>query len=226
MPNHHIFPALFFVVLLHMFAFSSAYLFFSRSTVQDSSPEGQEIAVDFAVVPEGGAVEEEPAAEVFDPPAAEVPEPVPDPEPQPVLEAPKPKPESKAPKPKPRPAAQGPRAAIPNAAGNASPSVNAAPSPVTQKGAGGNAVVLRQVKPSYPALSRRKGEEGRVVLNVLVRADGTAGNISIKRSSGFSRLDTAAESAVRRWRFEPYRVGGLATDHEYSIVIIFSLLDQ
>lgn len=202
-----------------MFAFSSAYLFFSRSTAQDSSPKGQEIAVDFAVVPEGGAVEEEPAAEVFDPPAAEVPEPVPDPEPQPVLEAPKPKP-------KPRPATQGPRAAIPNAAGNASPSVNAAPSPVTQKGAGDNAVVLRQVKPSYPALSRRKGEEGRVVLNVLVRADGTAGNISIKRSSGFSRLDTAAESAVRRWRFEPYRVGGLATDHEYSIVIIFSLLDQ
>ncbi|MBK6757815.1 MAG: energy transducer TonB [Moraxellaceae bacterium] len=46
-------------------------------------------------------------------------------------------------------------------------------------------------------MSRRLGEQGRVVLNVYILADGTVGEVKIKQSSGFSRLDDAALQAVK-----------------------------
>lgn len=95
-----------------------------------------------------------------------------------------------------------------------------------KRSSGGDAIVLRRVKPSYPSLSRRKGEQGSVTLEVLVKADGSAGTVTVKTSSGFSRLDKAAVNAVRRWRFEPHKINGLATDHQYDIVVNFSLAEN
>lgn len=95
-----------------------------------------------------------------------------------------------------------------------------------KRSSGGDAIVLRRVKPSYPSLSRRKGEQGSVTLEVLVKADGSAGTVTVKTSSGFSRLDKAALNAVRRWRFEPHKINGLATDHQYDIVVNFSLAEN
>ncbi|WP_298034404.1 energy transducer TonB [uncultured Desulfovibrio sp.] len=227
MLNNNVLSALSFVLVLHALVWTSACFLFTGSTALPIPQKEMGITVDFAVVPEDEPVSgpSEPAAAAPEP----EPEPIVDSEPEPVIKAaqPAPKPQPK-PTPKPRHVAQAlPPAAAPAAGGSAPPTVNATPSPVVQKGAeSGNAVVLQRVKPSYPALSLRKGEEGRVVLSVLVKADGTAGNVNIKRTSGFPRLDTAAENAVRRWRFEPYRIGGLATDHEYSVVVEFSLLDR
>lgn len=48
--------------------------------------------------------------------------------------------------------------------------------------------------PSYPALSRRKYESGRVILEVTINENGCPINISVKASSGFARLDNAAEN--------------------------------
>jgi protein TonB len=62
---------------------------------------------------------------------------------------------------------------------------------------------LENPAPAYPALSRRLGEEGRVVLRVRVEANGAASDIQIATSSHFDRLDQAAIDAVRRWRFVP-----------------------
>lgn len=95
-----------------------------------------------------------------------------------------------------------------------------------KRSSGGDAIVLRRVTPSYPSLSRRKGEQGSVTLEVLVKADGSAGTVTVKTSSGFSRLDKAAVNAVRRWRFEPHKINGLATDHQYDIVVNFSLAEN
>ncbi len=61
--------------------------------------------------------------------------------------------------------------------------------------------------PAYPALARRLGEQGRVLLRVYVLADGTAGQVEIRESSGHERLDRAAREAVARWRFVPARQG-------------------
>lgn len=66
---------------------------------------------------------------------------------------------------------------------------------------------LDNPKPIYPALSRRLGEEGRVLLRVYVLADGSAAVVEVRESSGHERLDRAAREAVARWRFIPARQG-------------------
>ena len=59
----------------------------------------------------------------------------------------------------------------------------------------------------YPALSRRLGETGTVLLHLHVLADGRIGAVNVLRSSGFPRLDRAAADAALRWRLTPARRG-------------------
>ena len=65
-------------------------------------------------------------------------------------------------------------------------------------------------KPVYPLASRRLNESGVSRLHVLVGPDGRVQQIELERSSGFSRLDKAAMSAVRDWKFAPARQGEAA----------------
>lgn len=50
---------------------------------------------------------------------------------------------------------------------------------------------------------RLLASEGRVVLRVLVRADGTVGSVETAQSSGNQVLDRAAVEAATSWRFQP-----------------------
>lgn len=93
----------------------------------------------------------------------------------------------------------------------------AAPSPAAQKtvarspGRGQPTVAkpnyLRNPPPKYPPESRKLREQGVVLLKVSVTAEGRAADVKVQRSSGFPRLDTAALQAVRRWEFNPARIG-------------------
>ena len=78
-------------------------------------------------------------------------------------------------------------------------------------------------KPIYPNMSKRLGEQGTVVLRVLVKADGSAGEVEVKSSSNYSRLDQAAIDAVKTWRFNPAKIDGKATDEWYQVPIPFKL---
>ena len=53
------------------------------------------------------------------------------------------------------------------------------------------------------------GEQGKVLLRVLVDKNGLPQQIEIKQTSGFDRLDKAALSAVKRWRFVPGKRNGV-----------------
>lgn len=86
-----------------------------------------------------------------------------------------------------------------------------------------DAAYLNNPDPTYPAISRRIGEEGRVILRVLVSADGRANQVEIHTSSGSSRLDQAALGAVQRWRFEPARQGATAVAAWVLVPISFHL---
>jgi len=86
-----------------------------------------------------------------------------------------------------------------------------------------NADYLDNPPPLYPALSRRIGEQGKVVLRVLVSARGSAEKIELRASSGSSRLDQAAQDSVKHWRFAPARQGEQAVDAWVLIPITFSL---
>lgn len=86
-----------------------------------------------------------------------------------------------------------------------------------------NASHLNNPAPDYPAISRRIGEQGNVSLSVYILADGRVGDIRLRQSSGYPRLDQAAIEAVRRWRYVPARRGNEPIDYWYGQTIIFSL---
>lgn len=88
-----------------------------------------------------------------------------------------------------------------------------------------DAAYLQNPAPPYPPMSRRLGEQGRVILDVLIGADGTAKDARVKRSSGFERLDRIALETVRnRWRFVPGKRNGVAEDMWFDVPVHFELL--
>ena len=70
-----------------------------------------------------------------------------------------------------------------------------------------NADYLQNPAPAYPALARRMHEQGRVLIRVLVSADGVPERIELKASSGSTRLDNSALETIRTWKFVPARQG-------------------
>ncbi|MDR2677944.1 MAG: TonB family protein [Zoogloeaceae bacterium] len=79
---------------------------------------------------------------------------------------------------------------------------------------------LDNPKPNYPAFSRQLGESGQVLLRVFVEANGRASRVEIKKSSGFARLDKAAQEVVYRWRFIPARRVENGTQHAVSAWVV------
>lgn len=71
-----------------------------------------------------------------------------------------------------------------------------------------DAQYLNNPKPQYPLMSKRLGEQGRAVVNVLISAEGIAEKAEIKVSTGFDRLDQAALATVKSWRYVPGKRGG------------------
>lgn len=86
-----------------------------------------------------------------------------------------------------------------------------------------NASYLDNPAPDYPSISRRLGEQGKVLLRVQVAVDGTADSVALQTSSGSSRLDQAALAAVKKWRFVPAKRGGQAVSASVIVPISFSI---
>src|SRR5690606_39939973 len=82
---------------------------------------------------------------------------------------------------------------------------------------------LNNPRPAYPALSRRLREQGTVLLEILILPDGTVGEVKIKESSGFKRLDDTAVKAVKQWRYTPARRGQEPIAYWYLQPLEFSL---
>jgi protein TonB len=152
------------------------------------------------------------------PPPEKKPEPKPQPKPKPIPKAPPSERAVKAPEPEPTPPApvEPPPPAQPQP-----PAPAPEPAPIIPPRA--EAGQLSNPAPPYPTLSRRLREEGTVVLDILIRADGSVGEIKLKTSSGFKRLDDAAIHAVKRWRYKPATQGGKAIDFWYELPLEFNL---
>jgi periplasmic protein TonB len=67
-----------------------------------------------------------------------------------------------------------------------------------------------QYRADYPKMSLRLGEEGRVLLRVMVGTDGKPTGATVAKSSGSAHLDRAGIDTVMRWRFKPGTRGGAA----------------
>ena len=88
-----------------------------------------------------------------------------------------------------------------------------------------DAAYLNNPRPAYPPLSRRLGEEGKVMLRVRVASDGQTLTVDIEKSSNFPRLDDAARQAVSRWRFVPARRGDETVEATVIVPLVFHLDD-
>jgi periplasmic protein TonB len=81
-------------------------------------------------------------------------------------------------------------------------------------------------KPDYPIPSLRRREEGIVLVNVQVAADGTPVAVSLNRSCGHPLLDRSALDAIRRSTFEPARAAGVPVSSLLVQPVRFSLDDR
>jgi protein TonB len=159
------------------------------------------------------------------PPRAEPPKPLPPtelPKPKPVVKqvqkTPEPPPILTAPAEAPSPISAPPPAPAPPVEAAAPPGP---PAPVTQPIF--NADYLENPAPPYPSVSRKSGEQGRVILRVLVNERGTADEVQMRTSSGHPRLDESARETVRRWKFVPAKRGAEPVPAWVLIPISFRL---
>jgi protein TonB len=111
-------------------------------------------------------------------------------------------------------------------AGTATPALTTPDAPATSVAVvlpSSNAEYLNNPSPSYPAISRRLGEQGKVVIRVLIGKDGKPQQGDIHQSSGYARLDQAALRAVMGWRYVPGQRDGMAQDMWFNVPINFAL---
>lgn len=149
-----------------------------------------------------------------------------------VLAAPKAAPAAPAivttPAPAPPPPVVAPAAPVPVApptppAPAPAPAPVAAPAPAKVELPSSKADYLHNPPPDYPRMSVRLGEQGQVVVKVLIGADGVPQKVELHTSSGFARLDKSALDAAMRWRYVPGKRGGVAEAMWYQVPITFNL---
>lgn len=87
-----------------------------------------------------------------------------------------------------------------------------------------DAFELNNPSPIYPASAKARGIYGKVVLEVLVGANGKALNVKIFSSSGFEILDESALETVANWSFVPAQKFGMNVQAKIFVPIEFKLI--
>lgn len=90
-------------------------------------------------------------------------------------------------------------------------------------GRAGAAPLAGNPAPDYPTRARRRGWEGRAILEVEVDEEGRPAEVRLVESSGYRLLDQAALETVERWRFTPARRGGKTEADTLKLPIRFAL---
>lgn len=179
-----------------------------------------------------------PAPKVEAPPAPPPPAPAPVPVPPRKVAAPRPAPPPPAPMPVARPdPAPAPTAPVgvatpqPPAPPIAAPVSPPATAPAPPAPAAGARVEAPMIDADYapneeafrpPAISRRLGEYGTVVLKVTVGVDGFASRVDLVKSSGYERLDKAALAGARKLKFRPATRNGVPVEWTYDLPVKYA----
>jgi TonB family protein len=99
------------------------------------------------------------------------------------------------------------------------------PAGVYRVGAGVSAPkITKEVRPRYTKAAMDAGIQGGVMLEAVVREDGTVGEVRVKTSLDKQfGLDEEAVKAVKDWRFEAGRKDGVAVPVMVEIELKFSV---
>lgn len=69
-------------------------------------------------------------------------------------------------------------------------------------GSGGNLTLLKRVQPLYPPVMQAARITGRVVLDAIIHADGTIGDVTVLQSTNPAFTQSAID-AVKQWVYTP-----------------------
>ena len=90
--------------------------------------------------------------------------------------------------------------------------------------AGTRAQVLKQTPPKYPRASKRRSQEGWVMLSFMIRENGSVVDPIIEDSSGEPDFDKAALKAVKSWRYDPATLDGEpVAQRQTRLVLTFAM---
>jgi protein TonB len=136
-------------------------------------------------------------------------------------------------KPNPTQAQQAPQQQSQSQSKSESQPQNAAVAPATSGGASGTPiqtdigklVVVYQPDADayYPSFSKRSGEQGAVVVRLIIDESGNVEDVALLQSSTFPRLDRAATEIGKRYRFKPFLVNGSPQRISTNLLIKFNL---
>jgi len=76
-------------------------------------------------------------------------------------------------------------------------------------------------QPAYPPLAQHMNVQGSVVLEALIGTDGIIQNLRV--TSGPAILASAAQQAIREWRFKPIMQNGQAVESKATITVNFTI---
>jgi periplasmic protein TonB len=121
------------------------------------------------------------------------------------------------------PAPPAPPEPVVTAPAQSAPVQPAAAAPAQPKTVSSGIEYLEAPQPAYPPAARRMGEEGKVMLRVLVNERGRPERVDVQKTSGSPRLDEAAKQAAMRAVFKPHIEDGRAVAVFAIIPIRFQL---
>ena len=101
--------------------------------------------------------------------------------------------------------------------------IKARPKRIRVGGQVGNAKLIKQPKPEYPALAEAAGIQGTVKFEAIIGKDGTIHDLKIL--SGHPLLVKAAVEAVSRWRYQPTLLNGEPVEVITEIDVNFTLAE-
>jgi TonB family protein len=77
-------------------------------------------------------------------------------------------------------------------------------------GSGGGITLVRKVQPVYPAVMQSARINGQVVLDAIIHADGTIGDVTLLRSTN-EAFTRSAIDAVKQWKYTPIGFEAIVT---------------
>jgi protein TonB len=81
-----------------------------------------------------------------------------------------------------------------------------------------------KIQPKYPEIARKAKIQGKVILQAVIRKDGTVGELQVLQSPGSKfGFDEAAIAAVRQWRYKPGLQNGKPVDVYFTVLVEFVL---
>jgi TonB family protein len=82
--------------------------------------------------------------------------------------------------------------------------------------------VRKKIEPEYSEEARKARHQGKVLMAIVVRADGKVGDVQMIRALGRG-LDEQAIKAVKKWRFNPAMKEGKPVAVKITVEMNFSL---